>query len=115
MVEEHEDKSFCVNLIDRDLIAKQIESAKRLDVDMLCVNMHWGVEYQTSPNSEQKELADFLFKNGVDIIFGSHPHVLRRLNLFCNQISINQINTKRLIFRNTNTISSISKSKKSNI
>lgn len=71
------DKSFCVNLIDRDLIAKQIESAKRLDVDMICVNMHWGVEYQTSPNSEQKELADFLFKNGVDIIFGSHPHVLQ--------------------------------------
>lgn len=71
------DKSFCVNLIDRDLIAKQIESAKRLNVDMICVNMHWGVEYQTSPNSEQKELADFLFKNGVDIIFGSHPHVLQ--------------------------------------
>lgn len=71
------DKSFSVNLIDRDLIVKQIESAKRLNVDMICVNMHWGVEYQTSPNSEQKELADFLFKNGVDIIFGSHPHVLQ--------------------------------------
>lgn len=71
------DKSFCVNLIDKDLILKQLESAKRLNVDMICVNMHWGVEYQTSPNSEQKELADFLFKNGVDIIFGSHPHVLQ--------------------------------------
>ena len=56
---------------------KQLESAKRLNVDMICVNMHWGVEYQTSPNTEQKELADFLFKNGVDIIFGSHPHVLQ--------------------------------------
>ena len=71
------DKSYSVNLIDRDLILKQLESAKRLNVDMICVNMHWGVEYQTSPNSEQKELADFLFKNGVDIIFGSHPHVLQ--------------------------------------
>lgn len=71
------DKSFCVNLIDKDLILKQLESAKRMNVDMICVNMHWGVEYQTSPNSEQKELADFLFKNGVDIIFGSHPHVLQ--------------------------------------
>lgn len=71
------DKSFCVNLIDRDLIVKQLESAKRLKVDMICVNMHWGIEYQTSPNSTQKELADFLFKNGVDIIFGSHPHVLQ--------------------------------------
>ncbi len=71
------DKSFCVNLIDKELILKQLESAKRMNVDMICVNMHWGVEYQTSPNSEQKELADFLFKNGVDIIFGSHPHVLQ--------------------------------------
>lgn len=73
------DKSYSVNLIDRDLILKQLESAKRLNVDMICVNMHWGVEYQTSPNSEQKELADFLFKNGVDIIFGSHPHVLQSM------------------------------------
>lgn len=71
------DKSFCVNLIDKDLILKQLESAKRMNVDMICVNMHWGVEYQTSPNSEQKDLADFLFKNGVDIILGSHPHVLQ--------------------------------------
>lgn len=71
------DKSYSVNLIDKDLILKQINEAKKLNVDMICVNMHWGVEYQTSPNSEQKELADFLFTNGVDIIFGSHPHVLQ--------------------------------------
>lgn len=71
------DKSYSVNFIDRDLILKQINSAKELNVDIICVNMHWGIEYQTSPNSEQKELADFLFKNGVDIILGSHPHVLQ--------------------------------------
>ena len=41
--------------------------------------MHWGIEYQTSPNAEQKELADFLFANDVDIIFGSHPHVLQKM------------------------------------
>lgn len=29
---------------------------------MICVSMHWGIEYQTTPNSEQKDLADFLFK-----------------------------------------------------
>jgi len=38
--------------------------------------MHWGAEYKLTPNSTQKDLADFLFKNGVDIILGSHPHVL---------------------------------------
>ena len=41
--------------------------------------MHWGTEYQTSPNSEQTELADFLFQNGVDIIIGNHPHVLQSM------------------------------------
>lgn len=71
------DKSFSVNLIDKDLILKQINSAKNLNVDVICVNMHWGIEYQTSPNAEQKQLADFLFENGVDIILGSHPHVLQ--------------------------------------
>ena len=29
--------------------------------------MHWGIEYKTTPNNEQKDLADFLFDNGVDI------------------------------------------------
>jgi poly-gamma-glutamate synthesis protein (capsule biosynthesis protein) len=39
--------------------------------------MHWGVEYATKQNSEQERLADLLFTNGVDIILGSHPHVLQ--------------------------------------
>ena len=71
------DKSYSVNFIDKELILNQINQAKELNVDIICVNMHWGIEYQTSPNSEQKELANFLFENGVDIIFGSHPHVLQ--------------------------------------
>ena len=41
--------------------------------------MHWGIEYKTTANSEQEELADFLFKNGVDIILGTHPHVLEQM------------------------------------
>jgi len=70
------DKSYCVNLIDKDLIKEHIELAKQQNVDVICVNMHWGAEYKLTPNSTQKDLADFLFENGVDIILGSHPHVL---------------------------------------
>lgn len=69
-------KEYCVNLINKDLIKKQIEQAKEQNVDMIVACMHWGTEYRTTANSEQKELADFLFKNGVDIILGNHPHVL---------------------------------------
>ena len=70
------DKSYCVNLIDKDLLKEHIELAKEQNVDVICVNMHWGAEYKLTPNSTQKDLADFLFKNGVDIILGSHTHVL---------------------------------------
>ena len=70
-------KEYCINLIDEDLIKSHLESAKALNPDVICVSMHWGEEYHLKPNSKQKELADFLFENGADIILGSHPHVLQ--------------------------------------
>ena len=72
-------KDFCVNLIDKNLIKKDIESAKSQNADVIISCMHWGIEYQTKQNAEQEELADFLFQNGVDIILGNHPHVLQPL------------------------------------
>ena len=72
-----EDKPYCVNLIDKDLIKKHIDLAKSQNADVIVACMHWGIEYQTTPSDEQKELTDFLFNNGVDIILGNHPHVLQ--------------------------------------
>ena len=69
-------KEYCINLINKDLIKSQLDSAKALNPDVICVSMHWGIEYKIKQNSEQEELADFLFENGADIILGSHPHVL---------------------------------------
>ena len=69
-------KEYCINLIDKDLIKKQLESAKAQNPDVICVSMHWGTEYKLQPNTEQTNLADYLFENGADIILGSHPHVL---------------------------------------
>ena len=70
------DKPFCVNLIDENLMKQQIDSAKEENPDIIIACMHWGNEYKTTQNSTQEELADFLFQNGVDIILGTHPHVL---------------------------------------
>lgn len=70
------DKPYCINLIDKDLIKKQIQTAKDQNVDMIVACMHWGIEYKTTASDEQKELADFLFENGVDVILGNHPHVI---------------------------------------
>jgi len=72
-------KEYCVNLIDKDLIKKDIEAAKSQNVDMIVACMHWGDEYKTKANKEQEDLADFLFKNGVNVIIGNHPHVLEQM------------------------------------
>ncbi len=72
-------KEYCVNIIDKDAIKKQILEAKNQNVDMIVACMHWGTEYKTSSNDEQEELAEFLFKNGVDVILGNHPHVLENM------------------------------------
>lgn len=69
-------KDYCVNLIDKNLIKSDIENAKKQNPDLIIACMHWGTEYRLTANSEQEELADFLFQNGVDVILGNHPHVL---------------------------------------
>jgi poly-gamma-glutamate capsule biosynthesis protein CapA/YwtB (metallophosphatase superfamily) len=69
-------KDFLVNLINRDLMSDEIGRAKT-EADVVIMSIHWGNEYQRIPTNEQKELANFLANEGVDIIFGSHPHVLQ--------------------------------------
>ena len=73
------DKSYCINLIDEELIKKDIENAKLQNADIIVTSVHWGTEYSTVPNDTQNELADFLFQNGVNIILGTHPHVLQKM------------------------------------
>ena len=69
-------KDYLVNVYNQEQVKKDIESL-RDKVDVLIVAMHWGVEYSATPNSEQKEIAEYLSNLGVDIIIGTHPHVLQ--------------------------------------
>ncbi|MBX9973741.1 CapA family protein [Cytobacillus firmus] len=69
-------KDYLVNLIDRTAMQEEINRAKD-EADVVVMSMHWGNEYQLQPTEEQKELAEILANDGVDIIFGHHPHVLQ--------------------------------------
>ena len=74
-------KEFCVNLIDKDFIKSKIDQAKAEGAELICVSMHWGDEYHTEPNATQKDLAEFLIKNDVQVILGCHPHVLEPMEM----------------------------------
>ncbi|MBO3443615.1 CapA family protein [Clostridium sp. CCUG 7971] len=47
------------------------------DTDIQIVIIHWGNEYQRTPSEFQRKLAKKLSDAGVDIIIGSHPHVVQ--------------------------------------
>jgi len=70
-------KPNIVNPIDTILIKEDIEKAKKSNPDMIISYMHWGDEYQLIHNEQQENLAKWLWKNGIDAVIGSHPHVIQ--------------------------------------
>ncbi len=68
-----------VNMIDKTIIAKDINRAKSREPDLVVLFLHWGTEYESTPSQEQSDLAEYLFSHGADLIIGSHPHVLQRM------------------------------------
>jgi len=66
-----------VNLIDTVQIKKDLEKARSQQSDAIIVFMHWGDEYQSLPNKEQKRLTNLCFREGAKLVVGSHPHVLQ--------------------------------------
>ena len=60
----------------KEQVREDIE-AVRDKVDVLLVAMHWGMEYEYQPNAYQRDMALYLSSLGVDIIIGTHPHVIQ--------------------------------------
>lgn len=70
-----------VNYIDRARIRRDIRRAKALHAELIVACLHWGDEYRLLPNSRQKELADLLVDEGVQLVIGAHPHVIQPMEM----------------------------------
>lgn len=70
-----------LDYINRERIAADIARARELNADVICVCMHWGIEYKMLPVDAQRSLANFLVEQGVDLIIGSHPHVVEPMEI----------------------------------
>lgn len=76
--EECKDK---MNVFDSSNVNKAFKTIssttdKMKDSDLQVVILHWGIEYARKETNSQKQLAQKLCDDGVDIIIGSHPHVV---------------------------------------
>lgn len=70
-----EDRPYIVDLMDKSQMEKDIQKANEL-ADYVIVCPHWGTEYVFEATDEQKEWTDFFLKQGVDLVIGTHPHVI---------------------------------------
>ena len=73
-----------INDINRDIKYQEYKEQVKIDVeavrdkvDVLMVAMHWGVEYTHEPTAYEKDMAEYLASLDVDIIIGTHPHVIQ--------------------------------------
>jgi poly-gamma-glutamate synthesis protein (capsule biosynthesis protein) len=69
---------FC-NAIKKNIIEMRVKN-----VEFVIAGIHWGEEYITTENELQKTIARELNEIGVDIIIGSHPHVVQPYEVIKN-------------------------------
>ncbi|MFJ9943952.1 CapA family protein [Streptomyces erythrochromogenes] len=77
-----EGKPWAVNLIDKDRIIADARAARAGGANVVVLSVHWGTEWQTAPDEQQKELAQALTASrsadglpDIDLIIGTHNHV----------------------------------------
>ena len=77
-----------LNNVYSDEVAKNDILKVKDEVDVIIVAMHWGIEYSTDVSSDQERIANYLASLGVNIIIGSHPHVVEPIDFIGNTMVV---------------------------
>jgi len=75
-------KDFIINLIDEELIKRDVDRTREKNVDIVLVHLHYGPEYNREPSDYQKQIVQKIIEFGADIIIGGHPHVIQPVDFF---------------------------------
>lgn len=67
----------------REAFIRKISNLKD-DGYLVIVMVHFGEEYEPKANDHQKQLATALIDSGVDVVIGSHPHVVQEIEKYKN-------------------------------
>ena len=72
--------SYSINIYNESLVRQLIAEA-RANADVVIVSMHWGVEDSSVVSADQQNKANLLSSLGVDVIIGTGPHVLQKVQI----------------------------------
>lgn len=75
----------CATTTDPERVSSTVKDAAS-KADYVVASFHWGIELETAPNSDQRELAHLAVDSGADLVLGHHPHVVQGLELYKNRL-----------------------------
>lgn len=67
--------------LNKENLEKGIKKAKE-NADLVIVSIHFGEEYQSKSNLEQKYFAHLAIDSGADLVIGHHPHVVEEIERY---------------------------------
>lgn len=77
---EASQREFAVKRLDEADFKQDVQALRDLGAEVVICMPHWGVEERRSISGECKRYAQEMVNAGVDIILGSHPHVVLPIN-----------------------------------
>lgn len=61
----------------KDEMVSKIKEAKENGAQVIIDYIHWGIEREATPDSDQRELGHAAIDAGATLVVGSHPHVIQ--------------------------------------
>lgn len=78
------DMPYAVDMLEEEAVVAAIAKAEET-ADFTVVCPHWGTEYVLKQTKEQEKWAKIFFENGVDLVIGTHPHVIEPIEMMTDE------------------------------
>lgn len=75
----YEDYASTYDKIDRTRITNILKAVEAEKPDITIALLHWGSEYNDDISDTQKSIVNLMKKQGVDVILGTHPHMVQAI------------------------------------
>ena len=80
-------KNYTMNELKYEKIKNDIEKAKKEGAEFIIVFPHWGNEYVLKETNNQLYYTKIFLDLDVDLVIGTHPHVIQPLKVYYNKKS----------------------------